>query len=225
MADRTYRWLLVTLAVIGLSADQVSKYGVFHWLYRDGQFADPSGTGNAHPVVPDRSEYRFEFIAQFDKDAPLCNCGFSFLQTISAPIMPRVNHGALFGIGQNHKGLANGIFATVSVAAAVAIVIWGTRRNTSRERGLMAALGLILGGTVGNLYDRLVFGGVRDFLHFYIRRDQQITFDWPVFNVADCCLVVGAALLLIQAVFVVPKPTEPAAAATDELAVSETPKQ
>ena len=98
-------------------------------------------------------------------------------------MMPRVNHGALFGIGQNQKGLANGIFAAVSVLAAVAIMVWGTRRNTAREKGLMAALGLILGGTVGNLYDRLIFGGVRDFLYFY-------RIEWPVFNVADCCLVV-----------------------------------
>ena len=116
--------------------------------------------------------------------------------------MPRVNHGALFGLGQGHKGLANGFFAAVSVAAAVAIIIWGTRRHTSRERGLMAALGLILGGTVGNLYDRLVFGGVRDFLYFY-------KVEWPVFNVADCCLVVGAALLLVQAVFVSQTPDTP----------------
>ena len=52
---------------------------------------------------------------------------------------------------------------------------------------------------MGNLYDRLVFGGVRDFLYFY-------RVEWPVFNVADCCLVVGAALLLVQAVFVAPQP-------------------
>ena len=115
MADRTYRWLLVSLAVIGFSADQASKYGVFRWLYKDGHFADKSGTGNSFEVVPGW----FELIAQFDKEAPLCDCGFSALQTVSAPVMPRVNHGALFGIGQNHKGLANGIFAAVSVALHV----------------------------------------------------------------------------------------------------------
>ena len=58
---------------------------------------------------------------------------------------------------------------------------------------MCAALGLILAGTLGNLYDRVVFNGVRDFLHW------NYLFDWPVFNVADCCLVCGACLLLLQA--------------------------
>ena len=53
---------------------------------------------------------------------------------------------------------------------------------------------LILAGTVGNLFDRVVFGGVRDFLYFYL-------IEWPVFNVADCCLVIGAGMLLVQAIF------------------------
>ncbi len=215
MVHRTYRWLLVSLAVIGLSADQVSKYGVFRWLYNDGHFADRSGTGNASVIVPGW----FDFIAQFDKESATCECGFSALQTWSAPVMPRVNHGALFGIGQEHKGLANGLFAAVSVAAAVAIVLWGTRVTTARERGLTAALGLILGGTVGNLYDRLVFGGVRDFMHFH-----HNSFEWPVFNVADCCLVVGAGLLLVQALFVSHIAEQPAAQPVAEPALQEAPK-
>jgi lipoprotein signal peptidase len=221
MADRTFRWLLITLAVIGLTADQASKYGVFKWLYKDGQFADASRTGNESVVVPGV----FKLIAQFDPEAPKCDCGFSALQTWSAPVMPRVNHGALFGIGGSRKGLANGLFAAVSVAAAIAIVVWGTRRATAREKGLMAALGLILGGTIGNLYDRLVFGGVRDFLHFCIVRDDgSIAFDWPVFNIADCCLVVGAALLLIQAVFVTPHGEQPSTTPEDEAVIPEGPK-
>jgi lipoprotein signal peptidase len=213
MVPRTFRWLLVSLAVIGFTADQVSKYVVFRWLYKDGQFQDPSRTGNEFVIVPEW----FKLIAQFDPGTPPCDCAFSGLQTWSAPVMPRVNHGALFGIGQGQKGLANGIFAAVSVAAAIAIVVWGTRRTTAREKGLMAALGLILGGTIGNLYDRLVFGGVRDFLFFH-----HNSFEWPVFNVADCCLVVGAVLLLVQAVFVTHPADEPAPAA--EQVATEAPK-
>jgi signal peptidase II len=197
MAVRTYRWLLITLAVVGLAADQASKYGVFSWLYNGGEFREASG--NEREVVPGW----FKLIAQFDSatPAPTCQCGFGFLQTANAPVMPRVNHGALFGLGGGQKGDANTLFAIISIGAAIAIVVWGLRTNTARERGLMIALGLILGGTIGNLYDRLVFGGVRDFLYFY-------KIEWPVFNVADCCLVVGATFLLIQAVFVTPAPAE-----------------
>src|SRR4029079_1491050 len=108
---------------------------------------------------------------------------------------PRVNHGALFGLGNDHKGDANRVFTGISLVAALAILIWATRGSTTRDRWLSAALGLILGGTVGNLFDRLVFGGVRDFLYFY-------RVEWPVFNIADCALVCGAILLLIQALFV-----------------------
>ena len=55
------------------------------------------------------------------------------------------------------------------------------------------ALALILGGAVGNLYDRILFGRVTDFLHFYIGPHS-----WPDFNVADSAIVCGAALLLLD---------------------------
>ncbi len=192
MGERTYRWLLVTLAVFGLAADQGTKYGVFRWLYTEALV----GT---REVVPGW----FRLIAQYDRDAVPCDCGtLQPLQTWSAPVLPHVNHGALFGMGGSKKGTANNFFAAVSVAAAVAIVVWGTRRETARDRWLSAALGLILGGTLGNLYDRLVFGGVRDFLYFY-------KIEWPVFNVADCGLVVGAGMLLVSALFAPPEPAVP----------------
>ena len=189
MPERTYKWLLVSLAVFGLTVDQSSKYGVFRWLYRGGEFHDSTGTGNTEPVV----EGWFELIAQFDRDEPTCTCGASSLQTWSAPVMPRVNHGALWGIGGSRKSSANLFFAGVSLLAAVGILIWGIRGSPAKEKWHSAALGHILGGTDGNLYDRIVFGGVRDFMHFYY-------VPWPVFNFADCCLVVGAGLLLVQAV-------------------------
>jgi signal peptidase II len=218
MPVRTYRWLLLSLAVVGLTADLVTKYQVFRWLYHGGQSEDrpPFQSwvqaerwrdgqqmyvyGGRYNLIPGW----FGFTADFDPTTPPCDCAFQKLQTWSAPMMPRVNHGALFGMGGEHKGAANNIFAGVSVLAAIAILVWGMRRATAREKWLMAALGLILGGTIGNLYDRLVFNGVRDFLYFY-------AIEWPVFNVADCCLVVGAGLLLVQAVFApMPKDDTPA---------------
>lgn len=207
MPHRTYRWLLLTLAVAGLTADQVTKYRVFRWLYHEGEVV--RGQPHSHDTIPGW----FMLTAQFDPTVPLCDCGFDRLQTWSAPVMPRVNHGALFGMGGGHKEVANNVFAGVSVLAAVAILVWGMQRKTARELWLMAALGLILGGTVGNLYDRLVFHGVRDFLYFYY-------IEWPVFNVADCCLVAGAGLLLVQAIFIPPPPDE---APASEFATPEAP--
>jgi len=112
---------------------------------------------------------------------------------------PQVNQGALFGLGNDHETLANAFFAAISVAAAIAIIYWSTRRATARDWVLCAALGLILAGTLGNLYDRLVFNGVRDFIHVYWGQLPEPRFNWPVFNIADCCLVLGAGVLLTQA--------------------------
>lgn len=191
MPQRSYRLLFVSLAVLGLLADQGTKYGVFRWLY------DGTDRGEWEVV-----EGWFRLTAEFTERVKPCDCGFGALQTWSAPKMPRVNHGALFGIGGQHEGGANHVFAAVSILAAAGILVWATRRSTAADGWLCAALGLILGGTIGNLYDRVVFNGVRDFLYFY-------KIEWPVFNVADCCLVVGAGMLLVHAFLIQPKATDP----------------
>src|SRR5262249_6368843 len=89
------------------------------------------------------------------------------------------------------------------------ILFWSCLPSTARDRRLCIALGLIFAGTLGNLYDRVVFGGVRDFLHVYY---HPWHFDWPVFNFADCCLVIGAGLLLLQAFQQRPRAEETSAA-------------
>jgi signal peptidase II len=180
MAERSYRKLFWSLAATGLVLDQATKYGVFRWLYN-------GGGGDLREVVPGV----FDLLTRFTREP-----GSGPLRTWGGEMMPEVNHGALFGFLSQHVGLANTLFAIISVAAAVAIAWWSSRPAARRELGLSAALGLILAGTLGNLFDRLVFGGVRDFMHLHYQ-----SFDWPVFNVADCCLVFGAFLLLGQAFF------------------------
>jgi lipoprotein signal peptidase len=140
------------------------------------------------------------------------------LRSISGDHMPRVNHGALFGIGNRDANGNDGnlFFSVVSLLAALAIIVWITRTNASRERFLCISLGLILAGTLGNLYDRVVFDGVRDFLHWHY------WIDWPVFNLADCCLVCGAGMLLAQALFLQPKASDqPATVVSQEAPVPE----
>jgi lipoprotein signal peptidase len=185
MTQRTYRWLFWSLALIGLALDQTSKYGVFHWLYNEGR-------GGKQEVVPGA----FRLVCQFHLpgDVDPAAGWVEKLRTLGGDALPVVNHGALWGLGGEYERLANGLFAGVSIVAALAIVWWSTRRSMARDWRLCAALGLILAGTLGNLYDRLIFHGVRDFLHFY-------WIEWPVFNVADSCLVCGAFLLLAQALW------------------------
>jgi lipoprotein signal peptidase len=199
MTHRTYRGLLWTLAVLGLLLDQGTKYGMFRWLYTPG-------LEGRREVVPGA----FRLIAQFTGEPPAADGFRAPLQAWNGPVLPRVNHGALFGLGNEYQIYANGFFACVSLAAAAAIILWSSRRTAARDAWLCAALGLILAGTLGNLFDRVVFGGVRDFFYFY-------WIEWPVFNVADCFLVCGAGLLLLQA-FLAPaekkaKAPEPAPAA------------
>ncbi len=201
MIQRSFRGLLWGLALLGFLADQGTKYGMFRWLY------SPSLEGRRE-VVPGA----FRFIAQFTT-TPVAKEGWRApLQTFNGPFLPRVNHGALFGLGQDFEIPANGFFALVSVTAAIAIAAWSFRRTTAGDRWLCAALGMILAGTLGNLFDRTVFGGVRDFLYFY-------WFEWPVFNVADCLLVCGAAVLLLQA-FTSPAASKKPVAATPEPAAA-----
>jgi signal peptidase II len=182
----SYRSLLWGLAFLGLLLDQTTKYVVFHWQYNNGQ-------GGQYTVVPGV----FELLAQFDPRRDSGPAMFGPLRTVSGDILPRVNHGALFGWDAWLGVSANGAFAVISLLAAAAIIYWSTQRSLARDWSLCAALGLILAGTLGNLYDRIVFDGVRDFIHWH----YYDKFDWPVFNIADCCLVVGAGLLLTQAFF------------------------
>jgi lipoprotein signal peptidase len=192
-AERSFRGLLWGLALFGALLDQSTKYGVFKWLHdspAESRVFTAQGVvqQGEHVVIPGA----FKLLAQFDPDKEQGSGMLATLRTLSLKASPKVNQGALFGLGGEYAALANTLFAAVSILAAVAILYWSTRRTTTRDWALCAALGLILAGTLGNLYDRIVFNGVRDFLYFHL-------IEWPVFNVADCCLVCGAFLLLAQA--------------------------
>lgn len=184
MSQRSYRGLLWGLALVGLLLDQGSKYLVFHQLYNHGQ-------GDRRPLIPGA----FDLLTQFSQKQASADSPFYPLQSWGGSQLPHVNQGALFGIQLSMGVSANTVFAIISLLAAASIIYWSTHRSLAHDWVLCAALGLILGGTLGNLYDRVVFHGVRDFLYWY----YQI--DWPVFNIADCCLVLGAFLLLVQAFF------------------------
>jgi len=100
------------------------------------------------------------------------------------------NPGAAFSFLADQPGWQRWLFACVAAVASVAIV-WFLRRGGSRM--FLLALALILGGALGNLWDRLAIGQVVDFLLFHWRG-----WAYPAFNVADSAITVGAALLIID---------------------------
>ena len=118
-----------------------------------------------------------------------------------------VNIGAVFGVGAG-KGT---LFAVFSIVAAIGILVWLFYFKAAESRWLTWALGLITGGIIGNLYDRLGMwwqvgypeqwqSGVRDWI--LVRIEGVPFFDpWPNFNIADSLLVVGACMLLYQSFF------------------------
>jgi signal peptidase II len=82
----------------------------------------------------------------------------------------------------------------------VSVLLWRSSRALSSTS---VGLALILGGAVGNLWDRLLHHHVTDFLLFYYRQ-----YEWPAFNFADSAIVVGAALLVVDLLFSNPSPQE-----------------
>ena len=137
----------------------------------------------------------------FDNEITVIKGHFSFTTSL--------NEGALFGLGQGGGWL----FAGLSVAAAVGILYWLFIVGAARDWLLTVALGCVMAGIFGNLYDRLGLPGltwpisppppaphhsgdpvyaVRDWLYFR-------TINFPIFNIADSLLVCGAGLLLLHA--------------------------
>ena len=71
------------------------------------------------------------------------------------------------------------------------------KKTPAPERAFALALGLLLGGTIGNLYDRAVLAGVRDWIKWFVVIDGQ-EHVWPNFNIADAGICVGVALLILR---------------------------
>ena len=97
------------------------------------------------------------------------------------------NTGASFGILKNSR-------VVLIVLSIIALVILLRYISTFKETKYnILGLGFLMGGIIGNLLDRVLFGYVRDFLNFYI-----IGYDFPVFNIADIFIVLGVFILIIS---------------------------
>jgi signal peptidase II len=103
------------------------------------------------------------------------------------------NRGVAFGLLDNSaNGWQSSLLVVLPLLAVVLLsaLLWHPRRLDRRS---LWAFSLILGGAAGNVFDRIVWGRVTDFLLFYLGRYQ-----WPAFNVADSAIVIGSGLLLLD---------------------------
>jgi len=125
-------------------------------------------------------------------------------------IQKSLNEGALFGMGQGKVW----VFACFALVATIAIPVWLFRFRAAEDFWLTTAAGAIMGGVIGNLYDRVGLPGmkwddfhpqrageivyaVRDWILFQVS-DQWV---WPNFNIADALLVGGATFLFLRSFF------------------------
>ena len=97
------------------------------------------------------------------------------------------NDGAAWGLFSNARFVI--IIGTIAAIILIYHYIYVFKENKRNN----LAFGLLIGGLAGNLIDRIIFGYVRDFLDFYIFK-----YDYPIFNIADTCIVVGVFLLIIS---------------------------
>ena len=101
------------------------------------------------------------------------------------------NAGAAFSILSEASGWQRWFLSSIATGASILIIYLLYRHATNKMFCL--ALSLILGGALGNLWDRITLGHVVDFLDFYIGN-----YHWPAFNIADSAIFIGAALLIID---------------------------
>ena len=99
------------------------------------------------------------------------------------------NRGAAFSLFSSASGWQRELFIAIAVIASVWVIY--LLRTYSRQTLFCFALSLILGGAIGNVIDRVLFGAVIDFLDFHVAG-----YHWPAFNVADAAITCGAVLLV-----------------------------
>jgi signal peptidase II len=179
-------WIrLLLVLIIALGADIGSKYWAFHNVA-------------GYPVVLDRKTLLedLDWNVPHHDGVPALPWGLLDFQLV-------INRGAVFGIGANQRFF---FIAFTLGALSAGLFVFG-RYTRSNNWLAHAAIGLILAGGIGNLYDRIVYAVVRDFLHMLPDRELPFGWTWPggspelfpwVFNIADTMLLTGMGLLILH---------------------------
>jgi signal peptidase II len=103
------------------------------------------------------------------------------------------NRGVSFSLGNNLGAYDRYIFLAIALAVCTGLVWWIVK---GVKPLVLTALAMVIGGALGNSWDRLRFGAVEDFIYFHVG-----SFSWPVFNLADSAICVGAGLMMFDSLF------------------------
>ncbi len=106
------------------------------------------------------------------------------------------NEGVSFGLFNQGGAAAVWILSIIALAVSTIFFVWMIR---TPSRFLQIALAFVIGGAIGNVWDRLRFGAVADFFDFHI-----LAYHWPAFNIADAAISIGVVLFLIEAFIINP---------------------
>jgi signal peptidase II len=102
------------------------------------------------------------------------------------------NTGAAFSFLAGESGWQRWFFIVLAIVISAVLVVW-LARTPRAERWLPVSVALVLGGAIGNVYDRIVHGYVVDFLHFYWGE-----YHFPAFNIADTAITIGAVMMAVD---------------------------
>lgn len=110
------------------------------------------------------------------------------------------NYGAAFSFLADAGGWQRWFFIALALIVTAAVVFWLRKLPKENHRFLAIGLALIIGGALGNVIDRAMYGYVIDFIDIYYG-----TWHWPAFNVADSAITVGAIIMIIDSLFLEPR--------------------
>jgi signal peptidase II len=109
------------------------------------------------------------------------------------------NKGAAFSFLSDQDGWQRWFFTVLALVVTVVLTVWLWRLK-QQEKWVAVALSLIIGGAVGNVIDRILFGHVIDFLHFHYQEHY-----WPAFNIADSAITIGVMVMMFDALVLAKK--------------------
>jgi len=105
------------------------------------------------------------------------------------------NTGSAFGFLDQQSGWQLWFLSIVAIIICIILLVW-LYRLPSSHRWSAAAIAMIIGGALGNMFDRITLGYVLDFIDFHIK-----SYHWPAFNIADMAICIGVIILLIRWIF------------------------